>query len=473
MIYDAIIIGAGPAGIFAAAELVKSGKKVLIIDKGRLIKERVCPILAGKVKACVNCNSCAVVSGWGGAGSASDGKLTLTTGFGGNLEEYIGREELENLIKYVDDKFVDFGADPNFYEADGKLAREIICSGAKAGLRVIPAKIRHIGTDASREVLNNMYEDLNSKCDILMNTQVKDILIEDKVAPVRGDVPTGQRDVACGVILDNGEIIKADKILASPGREGAAWLEQVVNKLNLKIASMPVDIGVRVEVPDSVCEVLTREFYEVKTLYNTKTFDDRCRTFCMNPSGFVVSEFNKSHNLVTVNGHSLKNKKSNNTNFAVLVTKNFTQPFNDPIGYATHIAKLANMLAGGGILVQRLADLRAGRRSNAARISRGMVTPTLAAEAGDLSLVLPHRYVIDIIEFLDALNEILPGVNHGDTLLYGVEIKLYSLRLELQNNLAVPSIKNLYMAGDGAGVSRGIIQAAASGVVAARAMAEN
>ena len=457
MIYDAVIIGAGPAGIFAAAELVKSGRKVLIIDKGRLIKERVCPILAGKVKACVNCNSCAVVSGWGGAGSASDGKLTLTTGFGGNLEEYIGREELENLIKYVDDKFVEFGADPNFYEADGSLAREIICSGAKAGLRVIPAKIRHIGTDASREVLNNMYENLNSKCDILMNTQVKDILIEN--------------DKAAGVILDNGEIIKAGKILASPGREGAAWLEQVVNKLNLKIASMPVDIGVRVEVPDSVCEVLTREFYEVKTLYNTKTFDDRCRTFCMNPSGFVVSEFNKSHNLVTVNGHSLKNKKSENTNFAVLVTKNFTQPFNDPIGYATHIAKLANMLAGGGILVQRLTDLRAGRRSNAARIARGMVTPTLAAEAGDLSLVLPHRYVIDIIEFLDALNEILPGVNHGDTLLYGVEIKLYSLRLELQNNLAVPNIKNLYMAGDGAGVSRGIIQAAASGVVAARAIA--
>ncbi|MBR1418885.1 MAG: FAD-dependent oxidoreductase [Synergistaceae bacterium] len=456
MIYDAAIIGAGPAGIFAAAELARQNKKVVIIDKGRLIKERVCPILAGKVKACVNCSSCAVVSGWGGAGSASDGKLTLTTGFGGNLEEYIGREELERMIKYVDDNFVKFGADPNYYEADGKLAREIICSGAKAGLKVLPARIRHIGTDASREVLNNMYEDLNSKCDILMNTQVRDILIV--------------QNAACGVILDNGEVIRAEKILAVPGREGAAWLEQVVNKLNLKIASMPVDIGVRVEVPDSVCEVLTREFYEVKTLYNSKTFDDRCRTFCMNPSGFVVSEFNKSHNLVTVNGHSLKNKKSENTNFAVLVTKNFTQPFNDPIGYATHIAKLANMLAGGGILVQRLADLKSGRRSNAARISRGMVKPTLAAEAGDLSLVLPHRYIIDIIEFLDALNEILPGVNHGDTLLYGVEIKLYSLRLELQNNLAVPNIKNLYMAGDGAGVSRGIIQAAASGVVAARAM---
>ncbi len=456
MIYDAAIIGAGPAGIFAAAELIKHDKKVLIVDKGKLIKERTCPILAGKVKNCVNCPSCAIVSGWGGAGSASDGKLTLTTGFGGNLEEYIGHEELKNMIGYVDDAFVKFGADPHYYEADGKLAREIICSGAKAGLRVIPAKIRHIGTDASREVLNNMYEDLNSKCDILMNTQVEDILIED--------------NNAVGLRFSDGKEIRAKKILAAPGREGATWLEKIVNKLKLQIASMPVDIGVRVEVPDSVCETLTKEFYEVKTLYNTRTFDDRCRTFCMNPSGFVVPEYNKSHNLVTVNGHSLKNKKSSNTNFAVLVTKNFTQPFNDPIGYATHIAKLANMLAGGGILVQRLADLRAGRRSNAARISRGMVTPTVSAEPGDLSLVLPHRYETDIVEFLDALNEILPGVNHGDTLLYGVEIKLYSLRLELQDNLAVPTIGSLFMAGDGAGVSRGIIQAAASGVVAARAM---
>lgn len=470
MIYDAAIIGAGPAGIFAAAELVRNNKKVLIVDKGKLIKERTCPILAGKVKNCVNCQSCAIVSGWGGAGSASDGKLTLTTGFGGNLEEYIGREELKNMIEYVDNVFVKFGADPNFYEADGKLAREIICAGAKAGLRVIPAKIRHIGTDASREVLNNMYEDLSAKCDILMNTQVEDILIENDKDKIENDKNDKDKNRAVGLKFHDGTEIRAEKILAAPGREGATWLEKIVNKLKLPIASMPVDIGVRVEVPDSVCETLTKEFYEVKTLYNTRTFDDRCRTFCMNPSGFVVPEYNKSHNLVTVNGHSLKNKKSENTNFAVLVTKNFTQPFNDPIGYATHIAKLANMLAGGGILVQRLADLRAGRRSNLARISRGMVSPTVSAEPGDLSLVLPHRYVTDIIEFLDALNEILPGVNHGDTLLYGVEIKLYSLRLELLNNLAVPLIKNLFMAGDGAGVSRGIIQAAASGVVAARAM---
>jgi hypothetical protein len=234
---------------------------------------------------------------------------------------------------------------------------------------------------------------------------------------------------------------------------------------------MPVDIGVRVEVSDSVCEDMTEHFYELKCLYNTPSFDDRCRTFCMNPSGFVVSEYNRSHNLVTVNGHSLKKTKSRNTNFAILVTKNFTQPFNNPIGYATHIAKLANMLAGGGILLQRLGDLRDGRRSTPSRIERGMVTPTASAEPGDLSLVLPHRHLTDIVEFLDALNVIMPGVNHNDTLLYGVEIKLYSLRLELKKSLEVPSVKNLYMVGDGAGVSRGIVQAAASGLVAARSIA--
>ena len=454
MSYDAVIVGAGPAGIFAAAELIRNGKKVLIADKGRLIRERQCPIVAGKVKACVNCPSCAIVSGWGGAGSASDGKLTLTTGFGGNLEEYIGGPALTEFIDYVDGAFVRFGADPHYYEAAGDFARQVIRAGARVGLRVLPARIRHIGTDASREVLNAMYEDLAPKCDICMNSPVEDIIIEG--------------DRAVGVRFQDGEEVRARCVLAAPGREGAPWLEGIIERLRLPIASMPVDIGVRVEAPDSVCEALTREFYEVKTLYNTPTFDDRCRTFCMNPSGFVVHEYNKSRDIVTVNGHSLKNKKSSNTNFAILVTKNFTEPFNDPIGYATHIARLANMLAGGGVLVQRLADLKNGRRSSRSRIARGMVEPTVEAEPGDLSLVLPHRYVMDIVEFLDALNEILPGVNHGDTLLYGVEIKLYSLRLELSKGLAVPSVPGLWMAGDGAGVSRGIIQAAASGVVAAR-----
>ncbi len=454
--YDAVIVGAGPAGVFAAAELVARGKKVFIADKGRLISDRKCPIVMGQVKSCVNCPSCAIVSGWGGAGSASDGKLTLTTGFGGNLEEYIGRATLLELISTVDDAFVRFGADPHYYEATGETAQETIRQGARVGLRVLPARIRHIGTDASREVLNNMYEDLRAKCDIHMNSEVDGLLIEN-----------GE---AAGIRLEDGTEVRGKHVIVTPGREGAPWLGKIVDELKLPIASMPVDIGVRVEVPDSVCETLTREFYEVKCLYNTPTFDDRCRTFCMNPSGYVVHEFNQAHRLVTVNGHSLRNKKSENTNFAILVTKNFTQPFNDPIGYATHIAKLANMLAGGSILVQRLGDLRDGRRSTQSRIDRGMVEPTVAAQPGDLSLVLPHRYVMDIVEFLDALNQIMPGVNHGDTLLYGVEIKLYSLRLELEKNLAVPSIRGLWMAGDGAGVSRGIVQAAASGIVAARAI---
>lgn len=456
MNYDAIIVGAGPAGIFAALELTGVGKKVLIVDKGQLIRERICPIMAGKADQCVNCPSCAVVSGWGGAGSASDGKLTITTGYGGNLEEYIGTAELERLMKAVDDRFVADGADPHLYEPSGQNVHDTIRRAAAKGIKVLPARIRHIGTDASREVLDAIYRSLRDKCDILMNTFVQDILVEN--------------GAAVGVVTSDGTEYRAADVIAAPGRDGASWLEGIVRRLKLPIASMPVDIGVRVEVPDSACEELTRDFYEVKCLYNTPTFDDRVRTFCMNPSGFVVSEFNRTHGLVTVNGHSLKNTKSHNTNFAVLVTKNFTRPFTDPIGYATHIARLANMLAGGGLLVQRLGDLRDGRRSTPERIARGMIEQTGPAVPGDLSLVLPHRHMTDIVEFLDALNAIMPGVNQNDTLLYGVEIKLYSLRLELRNNLAVPNVKHLYMAGDGAGVSRGIIQAAASGLVAGRAV---
>ncbi len=454
MMYDVIIVGSGPAGIFAAMECVRQEKKVLIIDKGRLIRERKCPIVEGTSKTCLNCSSCSIVSGWGGAGSASDGKLTLTTGFGGNLEESIGEDALLDMIAHVDKVFVQYGADNHAYEPSGDIVRDTIRKASSVGIKILPARIRHIGTDASREVLNNMYEALKPKCDIMMGTFVEDLLIEN-----------GR---ACGVVLADGTVLRSGSVIVAPGREGASWLAGVVARLNIPIASMPVDIGVRVEVPDSVCEDLTRHFYEIKCLYNTPTFDDRCRTFCMNPSGFVVYEYNQAHDLVTVNGHSLKNVKSRNTNFAILVTKNFTQPFNDPIGYATHVAKLANMLAGGGILVQRLGDLRDGRRSTQSRIDRGMITPTANAQPGDLSLVLPHRYLTDVVEFLDGLNSIMPGVNQNDTLLYGVEIKLYSLRLELRKNLEVPIIEHLFMAGDGAGVSRGIIQAAASGVVAAR-----
>ena len=456
MKYDVIIIGAGPAGIFAGLELIRSGKKILIVDKGKLIKDRKCPIAGNKIKTCVNCKSCSVVSGWGGAGSASDGKLTLTTGFGGNLEQYIGEQSLNDLIGHVDSTFVNFGADRNFYEPKGKFVSDTLRLAAQRGLRVLPARIRHIGTDDARIVLNNIYESMKEKCDIIMGAEAEELITKSGAVK--------------GISMSDGKEYFADNVIASPGREGAPWLQKLVDKLKLPIASMPVDIGVRVEVPDGVCKEITEHFYEIKCLYNTPTFDDRCRTFCMNPSGFVVYEYNQVHDLVTVNGHSLKNEKSSNTNFAILVTKNFTQPFTDPIGYATHVAKLANMLAGGGLLIQRLGDLKEGRRSTASRIARGMIEPTASAEPGDLSLVLPHRYVMDIVEFLDALNQIMPGVNQNDTLLYGIEIKLYSLRLELNNNLSVPKIKGLWMAGDGAGVSRGIVQAAASGIVAAKAI---
>lgn len=458
MIYDAIIVGAGPSGIFAALELTRRHKKVLILDRGPLIDQRQCPILTGKTDHCVNCPSCAVVAGWGGAGAASDGKLTVTTGFGGNLEEFVGKDRLQRLIEEVDASFVAFGADCHFYEPRGPEVSDTIGRAAAAGIKVLPAKIRHIGTDASREVLGAMYRHLKDKCEILMETGVQSVLTCD------GHV--------VGVRTDDGGEFRGHSVIVAPGRSGAAWLEGIIEEFKMPIGSMPVDIGVRVEVPDSVCEALTRKFYEVKCIYNTPTFDDRVRTFCMNPSGFVVSEYDTAHRLVTANGHSLKHRHSQNTNFAILVTKNFTKPFTDPIGYATHIARLANMLAGGGLLVQRLGDLRNGRRSTPDRIGRGMIPPTGPAVPGDLSLVLPHRQMTDIIEFLDALNVIMPGVNQSDTLLYGVEIKLYSLRVSLGSDMAAPGVKGLYLAGDGAGVSRGIIQAAASGLVAARSICD-
>ena len=451
--YDFIIVGAGPAGLFAALELAQAGKKVAIFDKGSPIEERKCPIKTGAVKNCVHCRPCAIVCGWGGAGAYSDGKLTLTPEFGGNLERTVGRQRLLDLIAEVDRTFVHFGADSPVFEPEAGYAADVIKRGRAAGLQVIPARIRHMGTDRAKRVLANFYSRLKEACAVFTGVEVKSVLAEHNEVQ--------------GILLEDGTRVFAPAVLLAPGREGATWMERVAADLGLAVDSLPVDIGVRVEVPDEIANDLTEQFYEVKAVFDAPTFDDRVRTFCMCPHGEVVTEYQSDSGLVIVNGHSNRDRKTQNTNFAILVSTEFTQPFRDPNGYGGAIARLANML-GGTVLVQRLGDLKAGRRSTAGRIERGLVRPTLLqAEPGDLSFALPYRHLTDILEMIRALNVIMPGIDGPHTLLYGVEVKFYSLRLALDKGLQA-SIRGLYAAGDGAGVTRGLVQASASGLVAAR-----
>lgn len=372
---DFIIVGAGPAGLFAALELVRAGKKVVLLDKGSPIAARNCPIKTGAAKACVHCNPCAVVCGWGGAGAHSDGKLTLTPEFGGNLERTVGRERLLDLIAEVDRTFVRFGADSPVYEPDPLFAAGVIRKGRAAGLQVIPARIRHMGTDRARQVLESFYDELDASCDVRTRAEVERVLVKE------GRV--------CGVQLKDGTRFEAPAVLLAPGREGAPWMERIASDLALAVDSLPVDIGVRVEIPDEIANDLTEQFYEVKAIFDAPTFDDRVRTFCMCPHGEVVTEYQSDSGLVIVNGHSNRDRKTGNTNFAILVSTEFTQPFRDPNGYGGAIARLANML-GGTVLVQRLGDLKAGRRSTANRIERGLVRPTLPqAEPGTFPLRCP------------------------------------------------------------------------------------
>ncbi|AGL03959.1 NAD(P)/FAD-dependent oxidoreductase [Desulfoscipio gibsoniae] len=452
--YDVIIVGAGPAGIFAALEL--SGKRkdlrVLILEKGRDINQRICPSRE-KGGSCFNCHPCSTVCGWGGAGAFSDGKLTLSSEIGGSLEQYLGEDKLNEMIKEVDQVYLQFGAPEHVYGLEHQdEIHEFQRQATVADLKLIPVAIRHLGTGRCQEILQNMYEHLIKK-GIEVRTRVAvDQIITD------GHLVKGVRTV-------DGEEITGDHVILAPGREGAEWLAQEAYRLELQTGVNPVDIGVRVEVPAAVMEPLTRVFYESKLIYYSRAFDDRVRTFCMNPRGEVVMENNDG--LVTVNGHSHAFNKTDNTNFAVLVSKTFTEPFREPIAYGKYVASLANLL-GGGVIVQRLGDLLEGHRSTVDRMKKCLVMPTLKeATPGDLSLVFPYRHLVAIVEMLKALDVIAPGVYSRYTLLYGVEVKFYSSRLALSNGLET-RIKNLFAAGDGAGVTRGLAQASVAGIVAAR-----
>lgn len=446
--YDVIIIGGGPAGIFAALELVKLTGKILIIEKGKNLAERFCPS-KDKHIPCITCQPCSVVCGWGGAGAFSDGKLTLSSEVGGFLDEYISKDRLNKMIRYVDDLYLRFGAPEKVYGDDEEQIAKIEKKAILADLRMIPSRIRHLGSGRTLEILQVMKEYLEGKgVEVALGSTCEELVVEE--------------GKAVGVRTSRGEIYNGKYIIVGPGREGSEWLVAEGKRLGLKTTVNPVDIGVRVELPAEVIEPITEVVYESKLIYYSRSFEDRVRTFCMCPHGEVVTENNDG--LITVNGHSHAHKKTHNTNFALLVSKNFTEPFKEPITYGRYIAGLANLL-GGGVLVQRLGDLQAGRRSNPERIKKGLVVPTLEeATPGDLSLVLPYRHLLAIMEMLEALEMIAPGVNSRNTLLYGVEVKFYSSRLNLSSSLET-EIPNLFAVGDGAGVTRGLMQASISGVI--------
>ncbi len=453
--YDVIIVGAGPAGIFSALELLKQKEDVniLIIEKGKDIDKRICPMKMKEI-SCATCPECALLSGWGGAGAFSDGKLNLSPEVGGFLSRYIDRETLQSLIIYVDEIYVNYGAPGKTYGGNKEEVSEIERLTSENNLLFIPSKIRHIGTDRCMTVLKNIKESLNRKVETIFSSEAKRVITEKKKA--------------AGIRLKDGTRLYSEFVILAPGREGSRWLERETKRLHLTILKNPVDIGVRVEIPATVFEPLTKITYEPKLIFHSRKFNDKVRTFCVNPYGEVVKEYLKG--IWTVNGHSYANMKSNNTNLALLVSTFFTEPFDDPISYGRYIAGLANLL-GKSVIVQRLGDLQQGRRSTHERILKGSIQPTLKdATPGDLSFVMPYRHLFDILEMIEALDKIAPGINSEHTLLYGAEVKFYSMLPKLTESLETET-DNLFAVGDGAGVSRGLIQASVSGVIAARAVA--
>ena len=449
MKYDVIIIGAGPGGIFSAYELAaKSDLKVAVFEAGHPLEKRRCPIDGKKVKTCIKCPICSIMSGFGGAGAFSDGKYNITNDFGGTLYEHIGKDEALRLMYYVDEiNCAHGGAGTTMYSTSGTPLKKI-CMQNK--LMLLSASVRHLGTDINYTVLGNIYEELKDRVDFFFDSPVTKLEV----------LEPGYR-VYC-----RDQVYEADKCIVSVGRSGSNWMSDVCEQLEIPTKSNRVDIGVRVELPAEIFEHITDELYESKIVYRTEKFEDNVRTFCMNPHGIVVNE--NTNGIITVNGHSFEadDKKTGNTNFALLVAKHFSVPFSESNNYGESIARLSNML-GGGVIVQRFGDLERGRRSTEKRIEEGSVRPTLMATPGDLSLVLPKRSLDGIIEMIYALDKIAPGTANDDTLLYGVEVKFYNMEVEVDDHLET-RYPGLYVIGDGSGVTHSLSHASASGVYVAR-----
>ena len=456
MKYDVLIIGAGPGGIFSAYELAKLNPslKIAVFEAGHALAKRKCPIDGEKIKSCIGCKSCSIMSGFGGAGAFSDGKYNITNDFGGTLYEYIGKKQALDLMGYVDQINMRFGGEGTklYSTAATRFKKECI----QHDLHLLDASVRHLGTDINYVVLENLYTYLQDKVDFFFETPVQAV---------------EKSEDGYTVICENGSY-SCKNCVISVGRSGSKWMEKVCQDLNIPTESSRVDIGVRVELPANVFAHLTDELYESKIVYRTQEYGDKVRTFCMNPKGSVVTE--NTNGIITVNGHSYADpaKQTENTNFALLVAKHFSEPFKDSNGYGESIARLSNML-GGGVIVQRFGDLIRGRRSTPNRIEEAFITPTLNATPGDLSLVLPKRILDGIIEMIYALDKIAPGTANEDTLLYGVEVKFYNLEVQVNEKLEVPNHPNLYIIGDGSGITHSLSHASASGVYVARSIANN
>ena len=450
MKYDVIIIGAGPGGIFAAYELMqhKSELKVAVFEAGHALNKRHCPIDGDKIKSCIGCKSCSIMSGFGGAGAFSDGKYNITNDFGGTLYEYIGKKTALDLMRYVDDINLKFGGEGTKLYTTAGTRFKTLC--IQHDLHLLDASVRHLGTDINYIVLENLYGYLKEKVDFFFDTPVKTVAVAD-----------GGYEIIC-----QDASYFARECIISVGRSGSKWMETVCKELNIPTKSNRVDLGVRVELPAAVFAHLTDELYESKIVYRTQKYGDKVRTFCMNPKGAVVSE--NTNGIITVNGHSYEDpsRQTENTNFALLVAKHFSEPFKDSNGYGESIARLSNML-GGGVIVQRFGDLIRGRRSTAARMEKAFITPTMKATPGDLSLVLPKRILDGIIEMIYALDKVAPGTANEDTLLYGVEVKFYNMEVKVDEHLET-CYPGLYIIGDGSGITHSLSHASASGVHVAR-----